>query len=205
MKVIELLIKDENETGVFAVSLVEKPAIQKLFVKFADETEKVSVKFSVDNEKHVITGPFMIPNLRMYRSAGSIGIDEESYVYFSEESILTASRLFLAQNFTNSVTLQHESATKGLTLAQSWIIDDPAHDKAALYGFSDLPKGTWMGSFVVNDEEIWSKIEDGTYAGFSIEAFFIPRIVEDSSVEENFSEEFLKLILEWVEMNKSEV
>lgn len=213
MRLVELIIDKKQDVGVFAVSLVEKPAIKRLFVKFADEAEKVVVKFSVDNEKHIITGPFMIPNQRIYRSAGSVGMEEECMVYFSEESVRNASEQFLAQNFTNNVTLQHESATEGLTLAQSWIIDDPEHDKATLYGFSDLPKGTWMGSFIVNDDEVWAKIVDGTYAGFSVEAFFLPRITnedvpyefkeeEELSVEDKFTEDFLNLVVEWVEMNK---
>lgn len=256
MKLVELIIKKKQDVGVFAVSLVEKPAIKQFFVKFADETEKVVVKFAIDEEKQIITGPAMIPELRMYRSAGSIGLEEESMVYFTEESIRNAAAQFLAQDFTNSVTLQHESVTEGLTLRESWIVEDPKLDKYLLYGFSEMPKGTWFLSYDVNDPAIWAKIKDGTFAGFSIEAFFMPRVTdqevpyefqEDNFVitrkpgesddelmgrcigieiangypsdqaaaichskiaelkQEEFSESFMHLVLEWVEMNKSEV
>lgn len=215
MKLIELLIEKTTDTAVFAVSLVEKPAIKRCFVKFADETEKTVAKFAIDEEKRIVTGPAMIPNVNMYRSAGSIGIDEEVMVYFSEESIRNAAEQFLALDFTNQVTLQHESKTKGLSLRESWIIDDPAHDKAALYGFSDLPKGTWMISYNVNDEQVWQSVKDGTYNGFSVEAYFVPRVTGQEvpyefnqiipTAEENFSEEFFKLVMEWVEMNKSDL
>lgn len=256
MRLVELIIKKDESPGVFAVSLVEKPAIKRLFVKFADETAKSVAKFAVDDEQMIITGPAMIPNVRIYRSPGSIGMDEEAMVYFSEESVRNAAEQFLAQDFNNNVTLQHESATEGLTLRESWIIDDPEHDKASLYGFSDLPKSTWMLSYKVNDPKIWASIKDGTFAGFSVEAFFIPRVTDQdvpyefkdenptefeitrlpgetddelmgrcigievangypsdqaaaicySKVaglkEEEFSEGFLNLVVEWVEMNK---
>jgi hypothetical protein len=214
MRLVELIIKKKQDVGVFAVSLVEKPAIKQFFVKFADESEKVMAKFAIDQEKQIITGPAMIPDQRIYRSAGSVGLEEESMVYFSAESIRNAAEQFLAQDFTNSVTLQHEKQTEGLNLRESWIIEDPVHDKSVIYGFSELPIGTWMLSYNVNDPAIWAKIKDGTFAGFSIEAYFMPRVTDQDvpyefkedvalTTEEQFSEAFFNLVLEWVEINKT--
>lgn len=187
MKVLELIIdKDSEDLGVFAVSIVEKPAIQKMFVKFADD--KKMLKFAVDEEKRIITGPAMIPDVQMYRSPGSIGNSEEVMVFFSEASVRSAAELFLAQDMNNNVTLQHERPTKGLSLRESWIIEDPLHDKCFVYGYEDLPKGTWMLSFNVNDPEIWESIKNGSYNGFSVEAFFIPK-ASDVKVDESAFEQ----------------
>lgn len=189
---VELIIdKKTDELGVFAVSIVNKPAIQKMFVKMSEETEKKVIKFAIDEEKKIITGPAMIPNILMYRSAGSIGLEEESMVYFSEESIKNAAEQFLALDVNNNVTLEHKIATTGLSLRESWIIEDPKCDKAMLYGFSDLPKGTWLLSYNVNDDAIWQEIKDGTYAGFSIEAYFIPRITNEVALSEETKDNFV--------------
>jgi hypothetical protein len=39
------------------------------------------------------------------------------------------------------------------------------------YGFN-LPKGTWMISMKVNNDEIWNKVKLGEIKGFSIEGYF---------------------------------
>lgn len=258
MKVIELKIdKTIDELGVFAVSIVDKPAIKKLFMKFNEEP--VAIKFAINEEQMVITGPAMIPDIQMYRSAGSMGLAEEAMVFFSAASIRNAAEQFLAMDVNNNVTLEHQNATTGLTLRESWIIEDPKMDKAAFYGFTDLPTGTWMLSYNVNDITIWNKIKAGEFNGFSIEAFFIPKASDipvdesafgeedildddflvrrsagdtqetfvsrciahevgagmdssqaaavcyakwDASEEERFSEEFLNLVVEFIEMNK---
>ena len=48
-------------------------------------------------------------------------------------------------------------------------------DKSALYGFS-LPKGTWMVSMKIENDELWSKIKSGELKGLSIEGYFIDKI-----------------------------
>ena len=62
----ELILKDE-EDGTFALSLVSEPAIMQDFV-WLNKDGKVEVKFaSVDEDKHLIVGPILIPNLKILR------------------------------------------------------------------------------------------------------------------------------------------
>jgi hypothetical protein len=57
-----------------------------------------------------------------------------------------------------------------MSVVESWIVEG-AHDKSMNYGF-DFPKGTWVISMKVNNDEIWNKVKLGEVKGFSIEGYF---------------------------------
>jgi len=60
-------------------------------------------------------------------------------------------------------------------LEETWIVEDPEHDKQKLFGF-DFPKGTWIGQYRINDPKVWDMIKEGVVKGFSIEAFLSERL-----------------------------
>ena len=63
---VYLTIDDDDESGVDFVSLVDEPAIERDFMAFSKVKEPY--KFRVkDEEKRIITGPFMIASLPIYR------------------------------------------------------------------------------------------------------------------------------------------
>lgn len=169
MEIIELLI-DENkiESGINAVSVVESPAIEENFV--ALKKHEVELK-EVDGEKRILMGAALVPNKQIYRKNG----DKEFYIYFSEETVRKASELFLMRANQNNATLEHEKKMlDGMSVVESWIIEDEKQDKSAKYGFN-LPKGTWMISMKVNNDEIWNKVKAGEVKGFSIEGYFVDK------------------------------
>lgn len=172
MKVVEVAISDitkENldNTGVFAVSIVKNPAIERNFFKFGKE-EKKPERLFFNDEKRIITGAALIPDLKIYRN--NLGNGEDGYVYFSKETIKEiAEKFFIDLTPVQSTTLEHKDSTDKLNLIESWIIEDETYDKA--YKFDkDLPVGTWMLSYKVTDDDLWNEIKDGTYNGFSVEA-----------------------------------
>ena len=72
----------------------------------------------------------------------------------------------------NNATLEHEKKMlDGMSVVESWIIEDEKTDKSRLYGF-DLPVGTWMISMKVNNDEVWNDVKEGKVRGFSIEGYF---------------------------------
>jgi hypothetical protein len=169
MEIIELLI-DENkiESGINAVSVVESPAIEENFV--ALKKHEVELK-EIDGEKRILMGAALIPNKQIYRKNG----DKEFYIYFSEDTVRKASELFLMRANQNNATLEHEKKMlDGMSVVESWIIEDEKQDKSAKYGFN-LPKGTWMISMKVNNDEIWNKVKAGEVKGFSIEGYFVDK------------------------------
>ena len=170
MKIVELIIDEEDEFGgISAISLVELPAIEETFVALKDQKE-VKLK-TIDKDKRIILGALLVPNKTIYRKEGK----DEYYIYFSKETVKKASELFLMNGKQNNATLEHKFDIEGLTLVESWIVENKEKDKSAIYGM-EVPVGTWMGAVKVNNEDIWQDfVKTGDVKGFSIEGFFLDK------------------------------
>ena len=163
----ELTVEDENVDGVFAISLVESPAIEMDFVYFGKD-----VKFStIDNEKRLLMGPILVPDKKILRVDGA---GQPYYVFFKPETIKRLSELYLEKKLTDKATLEHDKNIDGVNLVESWIVDDPKHDKQQVFGM-DYPKGTWMVSMKILDDAIWQKVKDGKLNGFSVQGYFLEK------------------------------
>ena len=164
---VELILDEENMIeGVQAMGVVDQPAIQSNFVAFKAEEKKMFA--AQDKEQKILMGPAMIPNLPIYREDGN----GPYYSYYTEGTVKKAMQLFFKNGRQNSATLNHEVGVGGLTIFESWLVDDPEMDKSKSYGI-DVPKGTWMISMKVWDDRLWDEfIKTGILKGFSIEGFF---------------------------------
>lgn len=170
MKLIELIIDEEAELfGIDAISIVEKPAIESNFLAF---NEGKVVLAEQDNEQRILIGAALIPDKPIYRNQGG----EEFHVYFSKRTIRRAMELFFKFGNQGNATLEHEHRINGLSVVESWIVDDTKMDKSNLYGL-DVPKGTWMVSVKVENEAIWKDwIKSDRVKGFSIEGYFVDKM-----------------------------
>ena len=150
MKIIELIL-DENEelNGIEAISIVESPAIEEDFIALKSDEIKLA---EVSKERRVLMGALLIPNKPIYRRNG----EDEYYIYFSKDTVLKASQMYLMKGNQNNSTLEHQYSLSGLSLVESWIIEDKVHDKSVKYGM-DLPIGTWMGTVKVNNDQVWEE------------------------------------------------
>ena len=183
MRIIELIIDEQDEqSGIDAVSVVHSPAIEENFI--ALNKHEIELK-EVDTEKRILMGAALIPNKQIYRRNSK---NEEYYIYFSSETIRKASELFLMRSNQNNATYEHDKKLTGLSVVESWIIDDSKTDKSRLYGF-DLPKGTWMISMKVNNDEVWNDVKEGKVKGFSIEGYFADKF--EMSAEEDEATEVI--------------
>jgi phage head maturation protease len=169
MKVLELIIDEKDlKGGVNAVSVVEAPAIEENFVALAKH--EVELK-EIDAEKRILMGAALVPNKKIYRR----NKEEEFYIYFAENTIRKAMELFFINGNQSSATFEHKNAIKGMTVVESWLIEDEKMDKSQLYGFN-LPKGTWMISMKVDNDEVWNDVKEGKIKGFSIEGYFADKM-----------------------------
>ena len=170
MNIIELILdEDNNEIGIEAISVVENPAIEEDFV--ALNSNIIELK-EADKEKKLLVGALLIPNKPIYRRSG----DEEYYIYFSKDTVVKASQMYLMNGNQSKATLEHEHDINGLTLVESWIVEDEVHDKSRKFGMN-VPVGTWMGSVKVNNDEVWNDfVKTGKVKGFSIEGYFADRM-----------------------------
>lgn len=181
MNVYELFIEEDSElSGIQAISIVEEPAIEEDFIALS--AEKIELA-KVDEKKKILMGAALIPNKKILRTSK----DEDYYIYFSEDTVRKASQLFLARGKQNNSTLEHEYDIKGMSVVESWIVEDTEKDKTRLYNLN-VPKGTWMVSVKVNNDEIWEEyVETGKVKGFSIEGYFSDKGKErpEEQVEED--------------------
>ena len=172
---IELFIDEaDKENGLDIISFVSAPAIEKDFMHFNSEVDKYKFK-STDEEKRIVTGAVMIPNLEIIR------MDAEGnpyFVYFTKETIEKAQEVFAKYGRTKATNTEHqEIELQGATVVESWIVKDPSNDKSNALGF-DVPANTWMVSYKVDNDELWSKVKSGEVSGFSIEGVFSKNIVQ---------------------------
>jgi hypothetical protein len=176
MKLYELQIEDDMDE-VFAISLVENPAIESDFIHFGKQKEEI--KFAqVDKDQHMLIGAILIPDKHIMR----VDAEGDPYmVYFTKQTVKNLAQNYLAKKYVSNATLEHESKIKGVTLVESWIKDGQL-DKSNNYGLN-LPKGTWVGMFKITDPKIWNDyVKTGKVQGFSIEGLFSHKLVNASKL-----------------------
>lgn len=165
IKVIEYGIDDEGTLGVYAISVVEQPAIG---VDFVALSEQHNVKFKEDF-RGLLYGALLIPDQLIYRRNDET--NEEYYVKYSKETIRAIAYNYLKQANQNNATVEHAKVVDGVSLVETWIIEGE-NDKSKNFGFS-LPEGTWFGCMKVENEEVKQQIQNKEVLGFSIEGNFI--------------------------------
>ena len=169
MRIVELILDEESELGIEAISVVESPAIEEDFIALKSQEFKLA---EVDGERRILMGALLIPNKPIYRRNG----EDEYYIYFSKDTVLKASQMYLMNSKQNNSTLEHKYEVEGLSLVESWIVEDKVHDKSVKFGM-DLPLGSWVGSVKVNNDTIWNEfVKTGKVKGFSIEGYFADKM-----------------------------
>lgn len=173
-----------DSSDVYAISLVEEPAIEIDYVAFdKDKETKPNLKFIEDkqNEKFMILGPALVPDKNIYRNYDG----NEFYVSFSAECIEKLSYKFMKTCYGDGCfTKDHESFAQGCSLAESWI-KTSENDKSVEYGF-DCPIGTWFIAAKIDSIELWDSIKKGERKGFSIESWVdLEEIFENKDKKEN--------------------
>ncbi len=162
------IVFDENNeiSGIQTVSLVNDPAIESNFIALSKE--KQNLKFN--KLKQIVTGPVLIPNKKIIR------FDDQGYPYFisfSAEQIEKLRDKFHRDKLTDKTNLEHKEnlSRSDLYVLESWIVSDSEKDKSQAIGLEKLPVGSWVLSYKIPDQEVFSKVLSGELNGFSIEAF----------------------------------
>lgn len=186
MKTYEAIFNEEV-SGVYAVSLVESPAMEGLFVAL-NKQEEIQFK-EVDKEQRILMGLVLEPNKPIYRNQNG----EEFNIVFSEQTIKDLSYNFFKQNHQKNSTIEHDTEQKiaGVTFVESWIVEDPKKDKSANFGFS-YPKGSWVATMKIDNADVWENyVKTGKVKGFSIDAMLSLKEVNLKS-EVNMSNQILE-------------
>jgi hypothetical protein len=153
------------ESGMTAISLVSRPAIQRSFVALSEQEEKPTTFKFADMDKKQLVGPIMVPEQLIYRKSERMG---EYYIKFTAESIEKIMAKwsrdgFRAFNLEHSIGLGQDS----VYILEYWIKEDD-NDKSKKYGF-DEPIGTAFVKLQVVSDLVWEDVKQNQLTGFSIE------------------------------------
>ena len=184
---IELTIKNESEDGVFAISLVENPAIEEYFVCLSKDEVQLKV---VDEEKRIVVGFALVPDKRIYR----VMQGKEFNIYFSKDTVRQSAELFMKKMNTQNFTLEHEQKVEGISVIESWIVEDAKQDKSNLYNLG-AKGGEWVVMSKVYNDAVWNEIKLGKYGAYSIEAMYDGFKQLQSKTQEELLIEELKQII----------
>jgi hypothetical protein len=135
--------------------------------------KKKDQKFQVDDEKRIIVGPAMVPDLRIPRKDSEGNLYE---VYFSSETIKMIAEKYMRNKYTDNNDLMHDGkAINDVYVIESWIKED-MEDKSNKYGYQDTPVGTWFVSMkcakTPEGDKVWEMVKSGELAGFSVSGWF---------------------------------
>lgn len=183
IKTYEMLIEDELIDGVYTVSLVDQPAIDRDFILLnKNEKNRIEIKLEKvsDSTRHVLTGPALVPD---------IVIPRKNYnIKFSKDTIRQISENFIMQNNKDRVNIQHSVNVNKAYLIETWVVEDINNDKAYSLGYTkeQIPVGTWMVSFKIKDDMLWDEyLKSGILKGFSIEGNFTQKEIKLNLSEED--------------------
>ena len=146
-------------------------------------------KFQTDDEKKMVVGPAMIPDLKIFRKDM---FGNPYYVFFSAETIKMIAEKYMRNKYIDNNDTNHDGkAVSDVYVVESWIKEDK-EDKSNKYGYNDLPVGTWFVSMKVRNDEVWKKVKNGELKGFSVSGFF--EEIADFAKEHMFLQEVVKIL-----------
>ena len=170
--------------------LYQKQGIRSVSPTSLSASFNKSAQFSINEEQRMLYSPAMKPGILIPR------IDEMTrekyFVTFKPETIKVMSQRFLIEKRTDKTNYEHSNQKfNGVYLVESWIVDGE-QDKAYSMGYSkqDVPIGTWMVGYRIDNDEVWDMIKQGKVKGLSIEGNF-----EYKFSVENTDEYLLKEII----------
>lgn len=167
LPVYEAKVDDEG-TGIMCVSLVTDPATQVDFVTFKEAKEMQ--KFAIDDKsEHIVKGVIMLADTPIYRRTET---GFEYYILYSKETLKLMAEKMIMDGVGSKVNIQHQDGTDvdGVNLMELYVID--RENGISPSYFSEVPDGSLIGSYKVNNDKVWEMIETGDVLSFSLEGIF---------------------------------
>ena len=155
-----------STSDVYAVSLVDAPAVESNFIALSKQKQPINFKIQ-NEEKRMLYGVALRADFDIYRCYG----EEEFYINFSKDAVRRLMTKFMKNHAQNNFTTDHMDFAQGLTVVESWIVENVENDKANALGLENFSEGSWIIGVKVDDDELWQSVKEGRWSGFSVEAF----------------------------------
>ena len=190
----EIVIDEFDETGISLISLVDNPAIMVKGMAF-NNNSMMSFK-QVDDDKQIIIGPALIPDMKIYREDDKFG---QYYVTFSKETIAKMVEKFNKYGSNRKINIDHSNMMVDAFIIEDWLTEDLVYDKSRKYGI-EVPIGTYMIMVKIEDKEFWkNEVKDNGKFGFSIEGMLGQQLVslsKEASIDDLTEEDLFQIFSE---------
>lgn len=190
----QALITDEFD-GIQAISLVSRPAVEIGWQCFSKQEHMYSIK---NADEHLLSGVVMLCGVPIYRR------DETGYEYnivYTAETIKLMAQKMLSDNSHNQIDIEHNNQileAGKVNLVELYIVDK---EKGLDPKFVDVPDGSLMATYKVNDDVLWAACKEGRLTGFSLAGVFDVKEFKDKkkskySMIEKIKEKLSELLVE---------
>lgn len=180
---------ESDKAGIYAVSLVDQPAVDSLFMSF--DKDAVQVLLKADDEQHIVYGCILRADYPIYRDNSTYG---QHYIMFGKDVIKTLAEKFMKEQKGQSVDINHDfNYIDGVYLTQLFIKDSANGINPT--GFEDIADGSLFGTYKIEDESVWNDVKAGKLNGFSIEGLLTQEIMMSKQAEQDVDEDELESFL----------
>ncbi len=167
--------EEEGKEGMNFISLVKEPATEKnffMFNLFGKKRKEVEKEFNfgiADEEKQLVTGVVMLADTPILRNMNG----EKFYINFTKEIIEEMSFKYMKDQFGKRVNLDHDQddQVQGVYLVETYLFDKSRGAKIPDY-IGEIPEGSWIATFKIENEDVWKRVKAGEFEGFSLEGEF---------------------------------
>lgn len=172
----------DNETGMFVVSLVDKPANERDFVAF-EEVKQIQTYSIANDEEQKVFGLIMEADKPIYRRNAD---GFEYYITYNRKTIEAMAEKYFKMGLQNNVDTQHNfELEEGITLTQMFLKDTKKGVNPK--GFEEVNDGSLFAEYHVENADVWNAIKEGEYKGFSLAGVFIQKEVEQ--IQDTYNKE----------------
>lgn len=177
LPIYKAIIADEQDEIDFN-AFVDHPAHGKAFETFLQSGKDGKRKdfiFEKQGEQMIVRGVAIHANQPIYRYDRKTG--EEYYIYFTAEEIKKMGERMSERNYFNNVNEMHDANrtinNKDITFMEVFYVDKASGvNVPTALSDQNIQDGSMIISYKIKNEELWNKIKNGTYYGFSIEGWF---------------------------------
>ena len=191
LPVYEIMVDEFDETGISLISLVQDPAIIVKGMAF-NNNSMMSFK-QADDDKQIIIGPALIPDMKIYREDDKFG---QYYVTFSKETIAKMVEKFNKYGSNRKINIDHSNMMVDAFIIEDWLTEDLIYDKSRKYGI-EVPVGTYMIMVKIEDKEFWkNEVKGNGKFGFSIEGMLGQQLVslsKEFTIDDLTEEDLLQI------------
>jgi len=162
---IQIDLEDPN-TAVEFNALVHDPAHMISFETFSKKVQR----YEFNDDEKTVTGVSISADTPIYRNDAS----GEYYVVFTKKAIKDIIHDYARNNRFNNVNIEHNSkdVADGVYMIGSYQVDvDKGFTQPER--FKEVTDGSWITTYKFENEELYQRLKDGEFSGFSVEGTFV--------------------------------